>query len=365
METKYNNSFTERAVRTRSIAALIHASVVLGLCCVTPAHGMAQSAAAHKPPKVSAVPLPGTGKLRDADTAYFTFFVAGDNRPPKADSAQPTTPKLIFDAAKKQKPAFVVWTGDMIYGLDSAEPKKIKKQYKEFLDIAAKGETPVFAAPGNHEMDVKLKSTAPKKSAGDTLIKETGSAAMEALYRDNLGLAKGAPIYQAFTYGNSRFILVNTEEVSPQGVARSRGETVAGGKLNLDPGYVSPAQLKWVKQQLDSSTSAKHVFIFMHHPIKPRKATMGLDSASAAALMTLFTKYKNISYVFASHEHLYYNPQSKNDAQPPNRDDPSMYQPYYLVSGGAGAPLDKDGFHNYLVVNVKDSFISVKMVKLP
>ena len=323
------------------------------------------SATAQKAPRVSAVPLPGTGELRNADTTTFTFFVAGDNRPAKADSAQPPTPGLIFAAAKKQKPAFIVWTGDMIYGLDSAEPRRIRKQYDEFLALARKGETPVFAAPGNHEMDVKLGGGTKKKSAGDTLIKEAGSAKMEALYRANLGLAVGAPIYQAFTYGNSRFILVNTEEVSPSGLARSRGETVARGKLNLDPGYVSPAQLGWIRQQLDASAGAKHVFVFMHHPIKPKKATMGLDSASATALVTLFAKYRNISYVFASHEHLYYNPQTKDDSAPPSRDDPSMYTPYYLVSGGAGAPLEKGGFHNYLVVNVKGSFVEVQLVRLP
>jgi 3',5'-cyclic AMP phosphodiesterase CpdA len=350
-------------VATGKVAALIHSSIVLGLCCAASGSVLPAVASAQKPPKVTAVPLPGTGKLRDADTASFTFFVAGDNRPPKADSAQPPTSGLIFAAAKKQKPAFIVWTGDMIYGLDSADPKKIKKQYKEFLDIAKKGDTPVFASPGNHEMDVKFKD--PKHAKNDTLIKETGSAAMEALYRANLGLAKDAPIYQAFSYGNSRFILVNTEEVSPQGVVRSRGETVAGGKLNLDPGYVSPTQLAWVKQELDSSAKAKHVFIFMHHPIKPKKATMGLDSASAAALTTLFAKYKNVSYVLASHEHLYYNPQTKDESQPPARDDPSKDGPYYLVSGGAGAPLDKGGFHNYLVVAVKKHHVDVTMVKLP
>ena len=323
-------------------------------------------AAAQRVPRVSAVALPGTGTLRNADASTFTFFVAGDNRPPKADSAQPPTPGLIFAAAKKQRPAFIVWTGDMIYGLDSAHATRIKKQYDEFLALAKKGDVPVFSAPGNHEMDVKLGGKgARKKSAGDTLIREAGSVEMEALYRANLGLAPTAPINQAFTYGNSRFLLVNTEEVSPTGLARSRGETVAGGKLNLDPGYVSPAQRAWIKRQLDASTGARHVFIFMHPPIKPKRANMGLDSASAAALVSLFAKYRNISYVFASHEHLYYNPQTGDDSAPPSRTDPSTSTPYYLISGGAGAPLDKHGFHNYLVVNVKGSFVDVQLVRLP
>lgn len=37
---------------------------------------------------------------------------------------------------------------------------------------------------------------------------------------------------------------------------------------------------------------------------------------------------------------------------------------FYLVSGGAGAPLDKNGFNHYLVVSVDGNRISVELVKL-
>ena len=348
-----------RRLTTRATDAALCS--ILVLLAYMPATAAFAQGARRLPTRVGAVSLPGTGTLRPSNTDTFTFIVAGDNRPPKADSAQPPTPGLIFAAAKKAKVAFAIWTGDMIYGLDSVARAKIRKQYEVFLAIAKTGGTPVFSAPGNHEMDVKVKvdstSGAPRK--------ETGSAAMQALYRASLGLAPGAPVYQAFTYGNSRFILLNTEEVSPPATPRSRGATVAGGQLNLDPGYVGSAQLTWLAQQLDSSDGARHVFVFMHHPIKPKKATMALDSASAAKLTALFAKHHNISYVLASHEHLYYNPQTHDESPPPGRDDPSRDAPYYVVSGGAGAPLAEGGFHNYLVVSVKKAHVDVAMVRLP
>jgi len=304
-------------------------------------------------------PVPETGSLQPAHGTKFTFIVAGDNRPANATSPQPPTPGQIFDAAKKEGAAFVVWTGDTIYGLDDADPGGIGKQYKEFFTLAARAGVPVFNAPGNHEMDVKVKH--------DKNRKEIGSAAMENLYRKNMGIAEGNPIYGAFSYANARFILLNTEEIPPPGVTRSPMAIVGdsmdpAGQVNLDPGYVSPEQMNWLSAKL-AANKATHTFIFMHHPIKPKKADMGLDKKNAEDLVRLFAKYQNISYVFASHEHLYYNPQTRDTTAPPNRTAPSKDPPYYLISGGAGAHQAPGDFHNYLVVSVDGKHIKVRMVQ--
>jgi hypothetical protein len=304
-------------------------------------------------------PVPGTGSLKPAPGTTFTFIVAGDNRPANATDQQPPTPSLIFSAAKTAGAAFLVWTGDTIYGLDSADPVAIGTQYKGFFTLAATAGVPVFNAPGNHEMDVKVKHVKDRK--------EIGSAAMQKLYRKNMDIAMSSPIYGAFSYGNARFILLNTEEIPPAGVTRSPiaivDSTEGGGKVNLDPGYVSKQQMDWLKSEL-AANKATHTFIFMHHPIKPEKADMGLDKNCADKLVSEFAKYQNISYVFASHEHLYYNAQTQDTTAPPNRTAPSTDPPYYLVSGGAGAPA-KTPFHNYLVVSVDGNNITVRMVKLP
>jgi 3',5'-cyclic AMP phosphodiesterase CpdA len=305
-------------------------------------------------------PIPGTGPLKSSDSSAFTFIVAGDNRPAKAKLPQPPTPRRIFAAANKRKAAFLIWTGDIIYGLDTADAKAIGQQYDAFFSLARQAGAPVFVAPGNHEMDVKV-------SAESSSVKEVGSAPMQALYRTNMGLAANAPIYGAFSYGNSRFILLNSEEIPPPTEKRSPHAKTAS-KVNLDPGYIGQAQLDWLKQELDSNKAA-HTFVFMHHPIKPKKSTMGLNKKNAKALMELFSRHSNISYVLASHEHLYYNVQTGDASAPPSRKDPSKKPPYYLISGGAGAPLTgkpaHGGFHNYLVFQVQGDRVSASLVKLP
>ncbi|HXT16348.1 MAG TPA: metallophosphoesterase [Gemmatimonadaceae bacterium] len=310
-------------------------------------------------PLSSMSPIPGTGTLGAAPSDTFSFIVAGDNRPASAADSQPKTPKHIFDSAAARHVAFVVWTGDMIYGLDSTNPSALAAQYKGFFKLAKRATVPVFAAPGNHEMDVKHK-------LGDTTI-EVGNATMQQYYRKAFALADSTPIYGTFTYGNSRFILLNSEEIPAPSVSRAAFAT-ASATVKLDPGYVSAQQLAWLGQVLDSNTSL-HTFVFMHHPLHALKADMALDTASAAKVLALLGKHANISYVLASHEHLYYNVQTRDTTSPPGRTDPSTSPPYYLISGGAGAKLTgkpKDGgFHNYLTFTVRGTQVQATLNRLP
>jgi Calcineurin-like phosphoesterase len=308
-------------------------------------------------------PVPGTGPLHPASTESFSFIVAGDSRPASPDLPLPATPGQIFAAARRLKPAFVVWTGAAIFGLNSVDPVVIRRQYQAFFEVARKACRPVFLAPGNHEMDVKV------PVPGSNAVREVGSAKMEALFRGNMRLPADAPTHGAFSYGNSRFILLNSEEIPPSGTQRSTHAKVgAGGEVNLDPGFVSPAQFDWLREELDAN-KARHTFIFMHHPIKPKKWDMGLNRENARRLTELFSRHSNISYVLASHEHLYYNPQTRDTTPPPNRTDPSRQQPFYLVSGGAGGPLEgtpeNGGFHHYLIFRVDGNQVQARLIKLP
>ena len=307
--------------------------------------------------------VPGTAPLRPATGENFSFIVAGDSRPAKADLPLPSTAGRIFAAARTIKPAFIVWTGDAIMGLDDNQPALIRKQYQAFFKIARKAGVPVFMAPGNHEMDIKI------PIPGSSAVKEVGSAQMQALYRQNMEVASDAPLYGSFHYANSRFILLNSEEIAPSGFKRSPHARVgAGGEVNLDPGFISRAQFQWLKQELNAN-NATHTFIFMHHPIKPKKSDMGLNRENAESLMKLFSRYSNISYVLASHEHLYYNPQTSDTTPPPSRTDPSTQPPFHLVSGGAGGPLEgtsrDGGFYHYLVFRVNGDHVQARLVKLP
>ena len=311
-------------------------------------------------------PVPQTGELKDKpDATHFWFIAAGDNRPPDEASPQPKTLTTIFKDAQRYHPAFFIWSGDIIYGHETAKDK-LEPQYKEFFGIAASANVPVFNSPGNHEMDTVVDQ--------DNEKIETPDAKLQEIYLKVMNFSDGAPPYGAFNYGNSRFIAVDTEETATSLTVRSAGKVVddKGKKLKLDPGFVSDEQMELLKQDLDANTDKAHIFVFMHHPIIPANASSGLDKKKADELRALFKQYPNVSYVIAAHEHLYYNA-SSTALVPSARQDPTSSGPTYLVSGGAGARLDScpasagsscRSFNHYLVFEVNSSVVKVQVVQV-
>jgi hypothetical protein len=308
-------------------------------------------------------PVPQTPQLKDQPNAtHFWFIVAGDNRPRKASLPQPQTPSQIFNDAQRFKPAFFLWSGDTIYG-HKVDRKTLQRQYQEFFKIAHLATVPVFNCPGNHEMD----------TSNETVNgwAETPDPRLESIYLEMMQFPKNAPPYGAFNYGNSRFIAVDTEEVTRPNPTASPSPTPAGG-MSLDPGYVSQVQFDLLKQDLDANQTKAHIFVFMHHPIMPANSSSGLNGADAGALQALFQKYPNVSYVIAAHEHLFYNATGTTLA-PDDRQDPSPLGPSYLVSGGAGAPLGYcpgsagsrcRAFNHYLAFEVDQSTVKVQVVEV-
>jgi hypothetical protein len=306
-------------------------------------------------------PVPRTGQLQDHSKATkFCFIAAGDNRPAASESPQPETLTRIFQDARKFKPAFFLWSGDIIYGHEYHR-KKLEKQYEEFFGIAPLAKVPVFNSPGNHEMDTV------QKTPSETI--ETPDPKLQALYLEFMKFPANAPAYGAFSYGNSRFIAVDTEEVGAPSPTPSPTASPSK-KLKLDPGFVSQQQFDLLTQDLEANKAKAHIFVFMHHPIMPAKSSSGLNPANAAALQSLFKKYPNVSYVIAAHEHLYFNA-TGTTLTPSDRQDPSTEGPSYLVSGGAGAPLDScpgsagsncNSFNHYLVFGVDGDTVKVQVV---
>ncbi len=293
-------------------------------------------------------PMMGTGELAPAkDANKFTFVIFGDNRPAEGEP-QPETIKEIFTEIKELPPVFAMSLGDVIEGKPKANDPNaidtIRQQYKDFLALATKAGVPIYNAPGNHEMD-----------DSDDVPTER----MHNLYRECVGST-----YGAFNYGNSRFIALNTEDVPAADTPKPPPDQ--------EFSYMSPRQIDQLKADLDANRDKKHIFITMHYPIHaldegPPKSEWDdrLYPESRQALIELFKNYDNIAYVLAAHEHLYYNPQAPDDIT--NVPSWSSGDPIvYLVSGGAGAPLNdgKWGFHHYLIFEVDGSNVSVKLVKL-
>ncbi|HKV91792.1 MAG TPA: metallophosphoesterase [Candidatus Angelobacter sp.] len=296
-------------------------------------------------------PLPQTGTLPSSNNiTQFTFVVSGDNRPAHKSCPQPPTPGKIFAAVKALNPpaAFVLWTGDSISGKakhpkDPKDAQQIAAEYSAFLAIAKTAGVPVFNAPGNHEMDDSDNNP---------------SDAMKKLYEKSM-----AGTYGAFTYGNSRFIALDSEH-EPQSDASTAAANGANKTKQDAPGAITQKTLDLLKADLDADTKLAHVFIFMHHPVVPYKAEDGLDPASVQKLQALFANYSNVSYVVSGHEHMYYNPLGNGALMlPPDRTDPTnpVQPPFYLVSGGGGAPLKKNttgSFFHYIVFQVNGATVT-------
>jgi len=308
--------------------------------------------------------VPPSPPLKNQPNAtHFWFVAAGDNRPSAKGFPQPTTPGQIFKDSQKFKPAFFLWCGDTIYGHTSDE-QTLDAQYQDFFSIVPRAKAPVFNAPGNHEMDTV-------QWVGSEYV-ETPNAGLQKAYLKNMKFPVNAPTYGAFDYGNSRFIAVDTEEVAGTDSIRSPGKVVgkAGRTTTLDPGCVGKAQMDLLAQDLEANKTKAHIFVFMHHPIMPARTESGLNQTDAAALQALFAKYPNVSYVIAAHEHLFYNA-TGTTLQPADRVDPSTAGPSYLVSGGAGAPLEScpgsagancSSFNHYLAFEVNGDTVKVQVV---
>src|SRR5690242_1966954 len=76
-------------------------------------------------------------------TEPFTFVVLGDNRGLDNSGEQPIAFSKVLDAVKIEKPAFILDSGDMIYG-HTASPAKIREQWRIYLRTIGKNHIPIF-----------------------------------------------------------------------------------------------------------------------------------------------------------------------------------------------------------------------------
>jgi hypothetical protein len=291
-------------------------------------------------------PLTGTPALgTPIDPDHFIFVVAGDNRPATETAAPTPTVGQIFTeiGAMSPKPTFVALLGDIIYGKNTKNPQLISQEYAAFLQVVQGAGVTVFNAPGNHEMNAKGNQP---------------SATMQAWYKQ---YTESLP-FGAFTYGNSRFIALNTDDLPGPGGCTSSGASAAGkkskqagkkSKKQKPEGGLSQAQLSQLETELKADTAMTNVIVFMHRPIYAQRSSSRLAKPCRDLLENLFAQYPNVRYVMASHEHLFYQPSTTNPPAPPS----------YVISGGAGAPLAAGGYYNYLVVTVNGNQVSFEVRK--
>jgi hypothetical protein len=297
-------------------------------------------------------PLAGTPALgTPADPNHFTFVVAGDNRPATETATPTATIQQIFTevGALSPKPPFVALLGDIIYGKNDKDPELVAQEYAAFLKVVQSAGVPVFNAPGNHEMNKKGNQS---------------SKTMQAWYNQ---YTQSLP-YGAFTYGNSRFIALNTDDLPGAGDCAGAGVAAKGkkrasksvakdgaskNKQQKPQGDLGQAQLAQLAAELAADQAIPNVFVLMHRPIYAQKSSSRLAKGCRDLLKDLFARYPNVRLVMASHEHLFYQPPATKPPPPPS----------YVISGGAGAPLAAGGWYNYLVVTVDGTQASFQVCK--
>jgi len=318
------------------------------------------AAAAHAQMPPAAQLHNETPKLKPRPSATkFTFVVAGDNRPAKA--ADPLTRPFLdlVDRIAAQRPAFVVWNGDTMFGKSAIGSAA---QYAQFLRAMRKVRAPIFNAPGNHELVVQTNIPCQDGAWNAELPDWSGS--MLAEYKK----AMGAP-YGMFRYGNAAFLLVNTDDVPDVAIPTACDYN----------GMIGQAQLTALQASLDqlsADDSVAHIFVFMHRPVHddnfsmmsgPADTDYGNRLAAFSALLD-GTAHPKMTFVFASHDHrLYVYPAPTTPVGPWSRSAPSTTDPTFIVTGGAGAPLTgcKDGvgpvgsFYHYTTVTVDGAEVTV------
>ena len=153
--------------------------------------------------------------------ARFTFCVIGDTRVPGLAEIFPQNLREM----NLLDPAFIIDVGDLIWGIND-DVSAVNRQWDDFVEACAASQVPLVPVAGNHD------------------VWDWWS---RALYRQRIG-----PLGFSFSYGNAHFICVDTEET---GYTRDYG------------GQISPAQLRWLKEDLEAHRNVTNIFVFMHKPI--------------------------------------------------------------------------------------------------
>ncbi|HEV7518022.1 MAG TPA: metallophosphoesterase [Thermoanaerobaculia bacterium] len=265
-------------------------------------------------------------------TGDVTFIVGGDNRPTAKGAPMPRVVKTIFDEIALVRPAFVLWSGDTVYGYCDTRPE-LEGEYSAFLALAERSAVPLFNAPGNHEIHSGQKCPPPPPPASELC----GPPCSEQLFEKSFGR-----LYGSFDYAGAHFISLDTD-------------------FPGTPDEISGDQLTWLKQDLEANKGARAIFIFCHTEfyssprIDPPQGQSHPAIFDRIALHELFRRYP-VRAVFAGHEHLYWREPAENHDGIE-----------YFVSGGAGAPFyaspDRGGFSHYLLVRLAGNRASYDVIE--
>lgn len=238
----------------------------------------------------------------------FDFIVVADSNTLKPLEISEVYRQSLAEF-NRLKPNFVVHVGDIILG---GAAEGVPPQWDLWEQTVAACEPPYLVLPGNHDITDR---------------------ATEDIWTGRIG-----PTHYSFRYGNSLFILMNSEE---QGAVER----------------ISDEQVAWLEGQLESS-DATNVFVFLHQPHfehsgDPERAPEEWDRrwANVAAAF----QGHPVRVVFAGHRHIYRDCGTRDGVR-------------YVIAGGASVyGMDvgeaEGGFNHYLRVSVRGDEVSWAVIR--
>jgi hypothetical protein len=215
----------------------------------------------------------------------FNFAVWGDNR------SYPGIAKAVAEQMLKKNPNMAINTGDIAHRGDSINVY-INEFFQPFANLFSN--VPFFVSVGNHEYVGDSKLVLFKK-----LLRQPGNG-----------------LYFAFTYGNSRFIVLNSYETR---------ELNKGGK-----------QLKWLETEFNSDDykKSKFKFLIFHHAPYSQDwyggTVLTKQTRGPAFRYIIHLAEKNgVDIVFCGHFHCYDRGMKTSN---------NGHETYFIVTGGGGGP---------------------------
>ena len=271
-------------------------------------------------------PVPWTHQ--DFDSSHFTFVVFSDLTGGERDR--------IFEVALAQvnllRPELIVNVGDLIEG-GSDDPAEWHRHWDSFDDRADKARAPIFYAGGNHDL--------------------TGNLARE-VWNDRLG-----PRYYHFIYKNTLFLILDTEDNTPERMAeieqkrleavevyKTQGpeafaQTAYAQMPERKAGTIGPEQRDYFMEVLKANPEVTWTFLLMHKPAWEKENEQNFQMIENALADQPYT-------VFYGHTHIY------NYQQRQGRDYINL-----ATTGGEQFPEIGRSMDHLLLVTVDDESVDI------
>jgi len=251
-------------------------------------------------------PITSVTEIELASPQRYTFAVMGETRPTVPRMPFSRISQTIFEELALLRPAFVLCTGDIIWGFDTTR-EEMRAELDGFRALADRAGVPLFNVPGNHEV-------------------QSRPQALELLEQ------WGHDLHGSFDAGPYHFIALNTEELDHEG-------------------RVTGSQLEWLESDLAASRDAEAIFVFMHRPLFSWFQG-DFNPDDSIVLQKLFSGH-GVRAVFSAHDHFFY--EEVHD------------RVRYITVGGGGAPAyaqpQSGGFAHYLLVTVEPGRVDIDVVE--